>query len=81
MSAADAEWRGLLRDYEVAIAEFESVAHALAAALVEQDAVDGDFHALALTEERAREAVIFTRTRLINLWRESATAAPAPGPR
>jgi hypothetical protein len=71
MSAADPEWPELLRGYEAAIAEFESVSRALTTALMERNAGDNDLRALVLEEERARETVVLARMRLINLWRES----------
>ena len=71
MSAADPEWPALLRAYETAIAEFESVSRALTTALMERNAGDNDLSALILAEERARETVVLARMRLINLWRES----------
>jgi hypothetical protein len=71
MSSADTEWPALLRDYEAAIAEFDSVSRALSAALVERNAADADVGALVVAEERARETVVLLRMRLMNLWRES----------
>jgi hypothetical protein len=78
MSAAE-EWPTLLRDYEAAIAMFESVSRALTAALIGRNADDDELRALVVAEERAREAVILERMRLINLWRESAAQRPDPG--
>lgn len=71
MTAADPEWPAALRDYESAIAEFESVSRALTTALNERTVRDDDFRALIVAEERARETVVLARMRLINLWRES----------
>ena len=82
MSPADPEWPMLLRDYEEAIAEFESVSRALTAALIERNAPDADVGALVAAEERARETVVLIRMRLMNLWRESGTdfiGSPLPG--
>ena len=73
MGDADPGWPELLRDYEAAIAEFESVARALTEALVESDPADSDLRVVVLAEESAREAVILARTRLIDLWRETGT--------
>jgi len=71
MSPVDPEWPALLRGYEAAIAEFESVSRALTTALMERNAADSDLRELVLAEERARETVVLARMRLINLWRES----------
>ena len=71
MSPADVEWPALLRDYESAIAEFESVSRALTTVLNERNSTDDDFRALVVAEEKARETVVLARMRLINLWRES----------
>jgi hypothetical protein len=76
MSPADPEWPVLLKDYEKAIAEFDSVSRALTAALVERNAPDADVGALVVAEERARETVILLRMRLMNLWRESGAQRP-----
>jgi hypothetical protein len=70
MSAAESEWPVLLRDYEAAIADFERVSRALTSALTERSAT-GDFRALVVAEESARESVVLARMRLMNLWRES----------
>ena len=71
MSAADPEWPAALRDYELAIAEFEGVSRALTTALNERNPRDDGLQALIVSEERARETVVLARMRLINLWRES----------
>jgi hypothetical protein len=78
MSPADPEWPMLLRDYEMSIAEFDSVSRALTAALIEGNAADADVGALAVAEETARETVVLLRMRLMNLWRESGTRRPEP---
>jgi hypothetical protein len=85
MSPADPEWPMLLKDYEKAIGEFDSVSRALTAALVERNAPDADVAALVVAEERARETVILLRMRLMNLWRESGAQrrdpwSPFPAP-
>jgi hypothetical protein len=69
------EWPVILRDYEAAIAEFETVSRALTVALADRDPDDFDFHELVQSEERARVAVIFARTRIINRLRDSAPTA------
>ena len=61
----------LLGAYETAIAEFQSVSHALTSALVDHNPPDYDFQALVASEEKAREAVVIARMRLIGLWRDS----------
>jgi hypothetical protein len=68
---ADSEWPALLGDYQAAIAEFESTSGALMGALTERNATDDSLRQLVDAEERAREAVILARMRLINLWRVS----------
>jgi hypothetical protein len=73
VSPADPEWPALLRAYEEAIAEFESVSRALRGTLVERNAADSDIAALVDLEERARETVVLLRMRLMNLWRESGS--------
>ena len=71
MSAADGDWPALLRDYEAAIAEFETMSRALTSTLAGRNSPDDDFRALLVAEEKARETVVLARMRLINLWRES----------
>jgi hypothetical protein len=66
------EWPAILRDYEAAIAEFETVSRALTAALADRFPDDYDFHDLIASEEKARVAVIFARTRIMNRLRDSA---------
>jgi hypothetical protein len=72
-------WPALLEDYQAAVKNFESVSAALTEALSAQHALGGEFLDLIEAEERARETVILTRIRLINLWRDSlAEAKPLP---
>jgi hypothetical protein len=78
MGAADSEWPALLRDYESAIAEFESVSRALTTSLNERNASNDDLRALVVAEERARETVVLARMRLINLWRDSGMEFQLP---
>jgi len=78
MSAADSEWPALLRGYESAIAEFESVSRALTTSLNERNASNDDLRALVAAEERARETVVLARMRLINLWRDSGAEFQLP---
>lgn len=78
MSAADSEWPALLRDYESAIAEFESVSRALTTSLNERNASNDNLGALVAAEERARETVVLARMRLINLWRDSGVQFQLP---
>jgi hypothetical protein len=68
------EWPVILQDYEVAIAEFDSVSRALTAALVDRNPADLDFNGLVESEERARAAVLHARTRLMNRLRDSTRA-------
>jgi len=78
MSAADSDWPALLRDYQSAIAEFESVSRALTTSLNERNANNDDLRALVVAEERARETVVLARMRLINLWRDSGMEFQLP---
>ena len=65
------DWPTLLKDYQEAAKNFESVTHALTAALSAGYRLDADFLDLVAAEERLRETVILARMRLINRWRES----------
>jgi hypothetical protein len=67
----ESDWPALLKDYEAAVKNFESVSAALTAALSAQYPLDADFLDLIAAEERFRETVILARMRLINRWRES----------
>jgi hypothetical protein len=78
VTSANPEWPALLRDYEGAIAEFESVSRALTAVLAERNASDDEVRGLVVAEERARESVVLARMRLINLWRESGSQHGEP---
>jgi len=80
MSAVDADWPGLLRDYESAIVEFERVSRALTGALTERNSTNDDVRALILAEENARETVVLARMRLINRWRDSGDEWARRGP-
>jgi hypothetical protein len=75
--SADSTWPALLGDYQATIAEFEGASAALMGALTERNATDDDLRRLLEAEERARDAVILARMRLINLWRASG-AEPGP---
>jgi hypothetical protein len=57
--------------YEAALKEFERVSAALTAALVDRHSNPEVFPALAEAEASARDAVMLTRMRLINAWRDS----------
>ena len=71
----ESDWPALLKDYEAAVKNFESVSAALTAALSAQYPLDADFLDLIATEERFRDTVILARIRLINRWRESLDEA------
>lgn len=69
--SSESDWPALLKDYEAAVKNFESVSSALTAALSAQYPLDADFLDLIAAEERFRDTVILARMRLINRWRES----------
>lgn len=66
-----ADWPALLTAYQAALAEFDRTTAALTAALVDRDFDTDDFPALLAAEERAREAVVLTRMRLVDAWRDT----------
>jgi hypothetical protein len=66
-----ADWPALLIAYQSALADFDRAAAAVTTALVDLSSDAEDFSALFAVEERAREAVILTRMRLMDAWRES----------
>ena len=76
----ESDWPTLLRDYQAAVKNFESVSHALTAALSARYPLDGDFLELVAAEERMRVTVILARMRLINRLRESLGGAPDAKP-
>ncbi|HEX7238205.1 MAG TPA: hypothetical protein VF405_14645 [Gammaproteobacteria bacterium] len=67
----ESDWPTLLRDYQSAVKDFESVSAALTAALSGQYPLGADFLDLIVAEERLRETVILARIRLLNRWRDS----------
>ena len=69
--SSETDWPTLLKDYQTAVKNFESVSSALTAALSAGYPLDADFLALVTAEERTRETVILARMRLINRWRDS----------
>jgi len=72
---SESDWPELLKDYEAAVKNFESVSAALTATLSAQYPLDADFLDLIAAEERFRDTVILARMRLINRWRDSLDAA------
>ena len=64
----DTNWPARLEDYEAAIDEFECVSRALKAALADRGPLQ-EYQRLIDAEVVARERVVRTRTRLINLRR------------
>lgn len=66
----DEKWPTLLKDYEAALATFENSSRALTSALTERHPADYRFFDLVVAEEKARDAVIVARMRLIARWRE-----------
>ena len=73
------EWPILLTDYEGALEEFERVTEALTAALVDPNSAADDFSELFAAETRARDAVVLSRMRLMNAWRDSFQQPTADG--
>ena len=67
----ESDWPTLLKDYQAAVKNFESVSAALTSVLSAGYALDADFLDLVTAEERIRETVILARMRLINRWRDS----------
>jgi hypothetical protein len=65
------DWPTLLKDYQAAVKNFESVSAALTSMLSAPYPLDADFLDLVTAEERLRETVILARMRLINRWRDS----------
>jgi hypothetical protein len=70
----DEEWPGLLKDYEAALAAFESASRALTVALVERHPADSRFVDFVVAEEKARDSVIVARVRLIETWCKALAA-------
>ena len=68
---ANPDWPALLSDYQATLEEFERVSKALTAALIDRDSATDDFPELFAAESRAREAVVLSRMRLVNAWRDS----------
>ena len=65
------DWPTLLKDYQAAVKNFESVSAAVTAMLSARYPLDTDFLDLVTVEERLRETVLLARMRLINRWRDS----------
>jgi hypothetical protein len=65
------DWPALLTDYQTALEEFERVTKAVTAALVDRNSAAETFPELFAAESRARDAVILSRMRLVNAWRDS----------
>lgn len=65
------DWPTLLKDYQAAVKNFESVSAAVTAMLSARYPLDTDFLDLVTVEERLRETVLLARIRLINRWRDS----------
>jgi hypothetical protein len=79
--SSDEKWPRLLRDYEAALATFESASRALTRALVERHPADYRFFDFVVAEETARDAVVVSRMRLIEKWRDSVREPDDdPGP-
>ena len=67
----ESDWPALLKDYQAAVNNFASVSAAMTDALSAQYPLGIEFLDLIEAEGRVRDAVILTRIRLINLWRDS----------
>ena len=74
----ETDWPTLLKDYQTAVKDFESVSAALTAALSGQYPLGVDFLDLIAAEERLRETVILARMRLLNRWRDSVDETRPP---
>lgn len=68
---ANPDWPALLSDYQATLEEFERVSKALTAALIDRESAAADLPALFAAESRARDAVVLSRMRLVNAWRDS----------
>jgi hypothetical protein len=66
-----ADWPALLRAYETAVAEFEAISRALTSTLTGRNPLDHDLNGLLESEEKAREAVVLARQRIMEQWRRS----------
>jgi len=74
----DTDWPALLADYQAALEEFERTSRALTAALLHAPGPNGEGVALLAAETRARDAVVLTRMRLMNAWRDSDSQMVVP---
>jgi hypothetical protein len=70
----DPDWPALLTDYEAALEVFERVTKALTVAMLRPGGPNGDERALLAAEAAARDAVVMTRMRLMNAWRDATPA-------
>jgi hypothetical protein len=64
-------WPELLADYKAIVERFDTVSRALGDALAKPGEANGHLAALLAAEAQARDAVVLTRTRLMNLWRDT----------
>ena len=67
----DPDWPALLTAYESALEEFERASKALTAALLQPGGPNGESRVLLAAEAMARDAVVLTRMRLMNAWRDT----------
>jgi hypothetical protein len=66
----DTDWQTLLKHHDAAVSDFERVSTALRAALARYP-LSAEFLDLIAVEERAREAVLHWRARMIKLWHDN----------
>ena len=66
----DTDWHTLLKHHDAAVRDFEKVSMALRAALGRYP-LSAEFVDLIALEERAREAVLNSRGRLVKLWHDN----------
>jgi voltage-gated potassium channel Kch len=67
----DPSWPALMAGYKEALEGFERCARTLTAALLDRNTSPEALSARFAAEATARDAVVLTRTRIMNLWRDS----------
>jgi hypothetical protein len=69
-SGDDTDWQTHLRQHDAAVSDFERVSTALRRALARYP-LSAEFLDLIAVEERAREAVLHSRARLVKFWHDN----------